>query len=114
MAYQLSELVTDIKTRAKDSSLSTELVIDFIQETQDEVLNRSRYPFMEVAETETISAASFDYDLAAVHQRKVEELCEDMLTRLSTRQLITPHKVKFGASNGRFISILNRQYSQVL
>jgi hypothetical protein len=35
-----------------------------------------------------------NYDIAAVHLRKVEDLAEDFLTRYSPRQLVTPHKIK--------------------
>jgi hypothetical protein len=37
-----------------------------------------------------------NFDIAAVHERKIEELTEDMLMRLSLRQLTTPHKARFG------------------
>lgn len=37
-----------------------------------------------------------NFDIAGVHDRKVEELTEDMLGRLSLRQLATSHKSRFG------------------
>lgn len=37
-----------------------------------------------------------NYDKAAIHFRKVEDLSEDMVNRLSLRQLKQPHKISFG------------------
>lgn len=39
-----------------------------------------------------------NYDIAALHRRKVEDLSEDMVARYTTRQLITPHIARFGRS----------------
>jgi hypothetical protein len=208
MAYDLITLITSIRKLAKDESFDTGLITDFIQTTQNEVLNRSRFPFMEVTDSALLAADDTDYqlddevdvilalslvdddtdqvltpeyvgypefyerydpetatattpsyytifgntlvwcapldgdytlkvkylrtpsilaldsdvpdiperfkdilirgalsrieetrdnfDLAAIHQRKVEEVSEDMLNRLSLRQLIAPHKARFG------------------
>lgn len=209
MAYDVNSLITEIRLKAKDPSFSETLITSYLQDTQDQVLSRSRFPFMEVSITPTLTTSSVDYtpptdvdvilwlslkdpatnaittpnsrpydtfskyhlnpalavasvpndftmfggkvlwdapldkayvlnlkylkksaqltsssvvpdvpvgykqilvrgalsgieeyrenfDIAAVHQRKVEELTEDMLTRLSLRQLVTPHKAKFG------------------
>lgn len=210
MAYQLSQLVADVRKRAKDTSFDSDLITDYIQATQNEVLQRSRFPFMEDATTAVLTISTTDYalaadvdvilslklldtdttpdtvfapeylayptfferfdpetatagtpsyytvygntvmwdvpltkaytlkvkylktpsilsidsdvpdvperfkeilirgalsrvedyrdnfDIAAIHQRKVEELTEDMLGRLSQRQLVTPHRARFG------------------
>ncbi len=37
-----------------------------------------------------------NWDIAALHQRKVEDLTEDMLVRTSTRQLATLPRARFG------------------
>lgn len=206
MAYDLSSLITSIRKRAKDTSFDSELITEYIQATQNEILGRSRFPFMEQAATDTVSEGDTDYqvddevevtlslhladgdnvlkptylgypefyerydpetsshaspvhytifggtfiwnapldraytlkvkylkapsilsldgdvpdiperfkevlirgglsgvedyrgndDRSAFHARKVEELTEDMLSRLSLRQLATPHRAKFG------------------
>ena len=207
MAYNLGELISDVHKRAKDTSLDTDMLTDFIQETQNQVLGRSRFPFMEESDTDTLTLGSNDlildneidvilslhltdvndnpwtpqyvgyadfferydpetsqaahptwytiygntlvfqapadanygvslrylrtpsvlsldtdepdiperykellirgamarveeyrgnYDIAALHERKVEELTEDMLTRSNFRQLAQPHKARFG------------------
>lgn len=207
MAYDLASLITTIRKRAKDTTFDADLITDFIQSTQNTVLTRSRFPFMEVSDDDSVAAGSTDYeldnevdvvlslilvdaddnptrpeylgyaefydrfdpetsssaspcyytiygntliwqapldraytvnvkylkaaatlaldtdvpaiperfkeilirgalagiedyrdnyDISAVHERKVEELAEDMLGRLSLRQLATPHKARFG------------------
>lgn len=210
MAYDVDAIISDVKIRAKDLSLSSSLITTFIQATQDEVLSRSRYPFMEVVadpatlsindtsytppsavdtvlflslkdatqtaswepeylpyaqfyewyerpEDATASAPQYytifgglilwpapldkayelklrylkkstalasgssvpdipeaykeiltrgalagveeyreNFDIGGVHRRKVEELAEDMLGRSMTRQLVKPHKARFG------------------
>lgn len=207
MAYDLSSLITSIRRRAKDTSFDSDLITEYIQATQNEILGRSRFPFMEEAATDSVSEGDTDYqlddevetilslhlidaddnvskpyyvgypefyerydpetssqaspmvytiygntiifsapldkaytlnvkylttpnvladdadvpaiperfkevlirgalagieeyrgnfDLASIHLRKVEELTEDMLSRLSLRQLATPHRSSFG------------------
>lgn len=207
MAYDLSSLITSVRKRAKDTTFDSTLITDFIQSTQSEVLGRSRFPFMEETDTDSVNEGDTDYqlysdvevilslhlvdandlvvrpgylgypefyerydpetaskssplrytvfgntvmwnapldrnytvhikylkspsilsldsdvpsiperfkeilirgalagveeyrgnfDLASIHLRKVEELTEDMLSRLSLRQLATPHRASFG------------------
>lgn len=55
MAYNVTQLISDIKTRAKDSSLSDSLITSFLQETQDSILGHYRLPFMETATTYTLA-----------------------------------------------------------
>ncbi|MBM4644179.1 hypothetical protein GS464_20235 [Rhodococcus hoagii] len=37
-----------------------------------------------------------NFDIAAIHTRKIEELTEDMLLHYTTRQITRTHKAKFG------------------
>lgn len=64
MAYQLSDLITNIKLRAKDDSFSDTLITDFLNATQAEVLGHRRFRFMEVSDTDTLSSGSSELDLA--------------------------------------------------
>lgn len=207
MAYNLGTLTTTVRNRIKDTTFDGDLIADYLNDTQREVLQRHRYPFMEVADTEALTAGTTDaqlyndidvvislslvdasdnvvrptyipyrefyeeydpdtasavqpsaytifgdtlvwnapldkaytlqikylktptvlsldvdepdiperfqeilirgaqgrveeyrdnYDIAALHQRKVEELTEDMIYRLATRQLTSLPKAKFG------------------
>lgn len=63
MTYQLSGLITEVRTRAKDPSFDDSLITSFLQETQDEVLNRSRFPFMEESVSDTATQSSMTYEL---------------------------------------------------
>lgn len=64
MTYQLSDLVTTVRKRAKDNTFDGDLITDFIQATQNEVLGRSRFKFMEIADTDTATKGSTEYQLA--------------------------------------------------
>lgn len=63
MAYQLSELVEDVRKRAKDTTFDSDLITDFIQATQNEVLQRSRFPFMQLSDTDSVNEGDTDYQL---------------------------------------------------
>jgi hypothetical protein len=82
MTYQLSQLVTDVKVRAKDTSLSDDLVKTFLQATQDEVLNRSRFPFMEASTTATLSIAATTYTLPSDVDVVISLLLRDTSTNV--------------------------------
>lgn len=64
MAYQLSDLRTNIKLRAKDSSFPDSLITDYLNATQSEVLGHRRFRFMEVTDTETLGNGQNEIDLA--------------------------------------------------
>lgn len=63
MAYQLSDLRTTIKARAKDTDLSNTLIDDYLNATQNEVLGRRRFTFMETTDTDTLSSGSTEIEL---------------------------------------------------
>ena len=64
MAYQLSDLISEVRTKAKDSTFLSDLITYFLQDTQDEVLGQRRLSFLEEVTTETlvVNATSFTYD----------------------------------------------------
>ena len=63
MAYQLQDLITTVRKRAKDTKFDADLITDFINETQRSVLNRSRFKFMEELTNDTASAGSYEFEL---------------------------------------------------
>lgn len=63
MAYDLEMLTATVRTRIKDTTFDAALIADFLNETQREVLQRHRYPFMEVADTESLTAGTTDTQL---------------------------------------------------
>lgn len=56
MAYNVTSLIQEVKTLAKDSSLSDSLITGWLQETHDRVLGRHRFPFLEGVDTTTLTA----------------------------------------------------------
>lgn len=63
MAYTGSTLITEIKTRAKDTSLTDSFVLSYIQETQDTVLGAHRYPQLEATLEESVSVGDSSFEL---------------------------------------------------
>lgn len=54
MAYQLSDLVTKVQNRIKDTGFSTTVIKDFINDTQRDVFNEYSLPFMQTTQTYTL------------------------------------------------------------
>lgn len=65
MAYQLSDLISSVQQRAKDTSFSQALITEYLNETQQEVLGHRRYTFMETTDDETLSIGSREIELDA-------------------------------------------------
>jgi len=64
MAYNLGDITTSVKTRAKDTSLSDTFIHEIINATQTEVLGHRRYSFMERnLEGATLSTNASEYEL---------------------------------------------------
>lgn len=55
MAYDVTSLIQEVKTRGKDTSLSDSLVTTWLQETQDNTLGHYRLSFMETSATPTLT-----------------------------------------------------------
>lgn len=68
MAYTLGDLVIEIQSRAKDTSFSKSLIIDFINDIQSEVVGDKRWPFMEALETATLNVGDTSHTYAADSQ----------------------------------------------
>lgn len=63
MAYQLGDLITSIRLRAKDSDFSEALITDHLNATQNEVLGHRRYTFMEGSDSDTLPSGQSDIQL---------------------------------------------------
>lgn len=72
MAYDRSSLVTSMRTRAKDPSFSEDLIVEYIQSIQDEVLGRNLLSVAELATSETISSGATETDLPDTFQALVD------------------------------------------
>lgn len=80
MAYDTSSLVTEIKTLAKDTSLSDSLVTGWLQATQDRALGRTRFPQLEVVTTPTLAINDLSYSFPANHQTTLSLILIDGTT----------------------------------
>jgi len=63
MAYTGATLITEIKTRAKDTTLTDSFVLSYIQETQDSVLGSHRYPQLDITYEDTVTTGDTSYEL---------------------------------------------------
>jgi hypothetical protein len=80
MAYTGATLITEIKTRAKDTSLSDSFVLGYIQETQDTVLGSHRYPQLDTTYEDNVMVGDRTYvlpdDLQVISSIKFNHLTE--------------------------------------
>lgn len=63
MAYTGSTLITEIKSRAKDTTLTDSFILGYIQEIQDTVLGAHRYPQLDSSYIDTVSTGDTTYPL---------------------------------------------------
>lgn len=68
MAYTLGDLVTEVQTKAKDTTFSASLIKTYFQDTIDEVLGRHRFPFSEQTLTATIADPATSYTFTGTVQ----------------------------------------------
>lgn len=47
MAYQLSDLITKVQRRVRDTGYSTSEITDYLNDTQNDIFNEYRLPFMQ-------------------------------------------------------------------
>jgi hypothetical protein len=60
LAYTLSDLVSRVQNRIKDTGFSSTQIKQFIDETQNDVFNEYRLPFMQATQNYTLSAGVAD------------------------------------------------------
>lgn len=56
MSYQTSDIVTKVQLRVRDSSYSTTEIKNYLNDTQNDVFNEYRLPFMETTQDYTLVA----------------------------------------------------------
>lgn len=86
MYYKVSNLITQIKTRAKDSSLSDDQIVDWLQEVQDSVLGHYRLPFLECVEDDYLATGQTAYDLPDDFQ-----VLSNLAIVVENNSIMTPH-----------------------
>lgn len=60
MAYTLSDLVTKVQNRIKDTGFSSAVIKNFINDAQRDIFNEYQLPFMEATQTYTLAAGTSD------------------------------------------------------
>lgn len=60
MAYQLSTLVTRVQARIRDTGYSSTEIAQYINDTQNDIYNEYRLPFMEASTTYTLTIGNSD------------------------------------------------------
>lgn len=63
MAYNLGQLVTDVRNKLDDSNFSSTLIKEFINDAQRYVVNKHNWRFMEGTYTAGLTIDQFSYDL---------------------------------------------------
>lgn len=83
MAYQLSDLITEVQRKVKDSTFDSALITDYLNDTQNEVLGSRMYSFMEAIESTTLNETDTSYtyptDLQSVLLARVIDPSNDTL-----------------------------------
>jgi hypothetical protein len=60
MAYQLSDIVTKVQQRVRDTNYSTAEIKNYINDTQNDVFNEYPLPFMEASQNYTVTPGTSD------------------------------------------------------
>lgn len=60
MAYQTSDIVTKVQNRVRDSAYSTTEIKNYLNDTQNDVFNEYRLPFMETTQNYTLTTGVSD------------------------------------------------------
>src|SRR4051812_30688098 len=60
MSYQTSDIVTLVQKRVRDTNYDTTEIKGYLNDTQNDVFNEYRLPFMETSQTYTVSVGVSD------------------------------------------------------
>jgi hypothetical protein len=84
--YNVSSLIDKVIARAKDSSFSRDLIRGYLQDTQDEVLGRHRFPFTEDRLVETLFAGSTTFGYDTGHQEILQVVLSSVASPVTHSQ----------------------------
>ena len=82
--YNTAALIDTVIAQSKDSSFSRDLVLEYIQRTQDEVLGRSRFKFNEDSLESIVSDGSVTFEYDCDHQEIIQLILIDESTDTPT------------------------------
>jgi hypothetical protein len=83
-SYNTASVIDSIITQSKDSEFSRDLVLEYVQRTQDSVLGRQRFKFLEGTEEAILSEGDTTYDYDCDHQQIVRLILVDETTARPT------------------------------
>lgn len=87
MAYQLSDLISELQTKAKDSALSSSLLTQFLNDAQDRIVGNQTFAFMEKTDTGTLSIGQATMSYPSDNQLTIDIMLVDPTTATSSNLL---------------------------
>lgn len=98
MAYNLSALITELQTKAKDSSLDSSLLTQFINDAQETVLGQQEYSFMEKSVDTTLAIGQTTASYPTDHQKSIDLVLIDPVipTQVTSLEYL-PYEAFFNA-----------------
>ena len=82
--YNTSTVIDSIITQSKDTDFSRDLVLEYVQRTQDSVLGRSRFKFNEDTYETVLSSEEFNFSYDCDHQEIIQLILVDYSTTRPT------------------------------
>ena len=77
MAYQLSDLQSEIQRRLNDTSFSTAEITDYLNDAQREIVSRHTWPFMEKVVDGALTVGECTYDQQTDHDVTMDSFLID-------------------------------------
>lgn len=91
MAYQLSDIITKVQQRIRDTGYSTTEITNYLNDTQNDIFNEYRLPFMETTQGYTLSTSTSDITSGVgLPSNYVQAI--DLLLTTSGREKIIPFR----------------------
>lgn len=91
MAYQTSDIVTLVQKRVRDTNYDTTEIKQYLNDTQNDVFNEYRLPFMQTSQTYTVTIGASDITNGSGLPTNYAQAVDLMNTYASSEQLI-PYK----------------------
>lgn len=91
MAYQLSDIITKVHQRVRDTGYSTTEITNYLNDTQNDIFNEYRLPFMQTTQEYTLSTSTSDItNGVGLPSNYVQAI--DMLLTTAGREKIIPFR----------------------
>lgn len=94
MSYQTSDIVTKVQLRVRDSSYSTTEIKNYLNDTQNDVFNEYRLPFMETTQPYTLTVNVSDITNGSALPTDYVQAINLTLTTAGTEKVLTYRNVR--------------------